>query len=69
MFINQCSWCDYASHFTSILRPAFCICGCVIQEFLRYGDMFVQILNQNLEITIKLICRKASLNKFKAYIK
>src|SRR5690242_3587886 len=61
IFINQRTGSDDARDSTSVLQLALCPVGCVIDEFVTYCNMLVQVLHKYLKVAVQLIRRKPGL--------
>lgn len=61
VFVDQCPRRDDTRNSSGVLKLAFRPVRRCVNKFVTDGDMFIQVLNKDFEVTVQLIRRKASL--------
>ena len=68
VFIDEGAWSDNARHLSRVLRLALCFRRCIVKKLVTYRNVLIEVLNEDLKVTIQLISREAGLKSLALYI-
>jgi len=61
MLIDQCTWCHDTRYSPCILWLSLCLCRSIVEILVTNSDMFVEVLDENLQVPVQLVCGEACL--------